>query len=56
MAFGHWKIPVDETFPMGSIVAQDMFQWKLNAIFLSIPGVTDIADDMIIYGRNDQET
>ena len=41
--------------PMGSIVAQDMFQWKLDAIFLSVPGVTGIADDMIIYGRNDQE-
>ena len=41
--------------PMGSIVAQDVFQRKLDAIFLSIPGVTDIADDMIIYGRNDQE-
>ena len=41
--------------PMGSIVAQDMFQRKLDAIFLSIPGVTDIADDMIIYGRTDQE-
>ena len=40
---------------MGSIVAQDVFQRKLDAIFLSIPGVTDIADDMIIYGRNDQE-
>ena len=41
--------------PMGSTVAQDVFQRKLDAIFLSIPGVTDIADDMIIYGRNDQE-
>ena len=41
--------------PMGSIVALDMFQRKLDAIFLSIPGVTGIADDMIIYGRNDQE-
>ena len=41
--------------PMGSIVAQDMFQRKLDAIFLSIPGITGIADDMIIYGRNDQE-
>ena len=41
--------------PMGSIVAQDMFQRKLDAIFLSIPGVTGIAEDMIIYGRNDQE-
>ena len=40
---------------MGSIVAQDMFQRKLDAIFLSVPGVTGIADGMIIYGRNDQE-
>ena len=41
--------------PMGSIVAQDVFQRKLDGIFLSIPGVTGIADDMIIYGRSDQE-
>ena len=40
---------------MGSIVAQDVFQRKLDGIFLSIPGVTGIADDMIIYGRNDLE-
>ena len=38
---------------MGSIGAQDIFQRKLDAIFLSIPGVTGIADDMIIYGRSD---
>ena len=41
--------------PMGSIVAQDVFQRKLDAIFLSVPGVIGIVDDMIIYGRNDQE-
>ena len=41
--------------PMGSIVAQDIFQRKLDAIFLSIPGVTGIADDMIIYGRSHLE-
>ena len=41
--------------PMGSIVAQDVFQMKLDAIFLSVPGVTGIADDMIIYGWTDQE-
>ena len=40
---------------MGSIVAQDIFQRKLDAIFLNIPGVTGIADDMIIYGRSDLE-
>ena len=41
--------------PMDSIVAQDVFQRKLDAIFLSVPGVIGIADDMIIYGRNDLE-
>ena len=39
--------------PMGSIVAQDVFQRKLNAIFLDIPGVTGIADDMVIYGKTE---
>ena len=41
--------------PMGSIVAEDVFQRKLDAIFLSVPGVTGIADDMIIYGRSNLE-
>ena len=41
--------------PMGSMVAQDVFQRKLDAIFLDIPGVTRIADDMIVYGRDDLE-
>ena len=41
--------------PMGSIVAQDMFQRKLDAIFLDIPGVTGIADNMVIYGKTDLE-
>ena len=41
--------------PMGSIVAQDVFERKLDGIFLSIPGVTGTADDMIIYDRIDLE-
>ena len=41
--------------PMGSIIAQDVFQRKLDSIFLDIPGFTGIADDMIIYRRDDQE-
>ena len=41
--------------PMGSIVAQDVFQRKLDGIFLEIPGVTGIADDMVICGRSDLE-
>ena len=40
---------------MGSVVAQDIFQRKLDGIFLDIPGVTGIADDMVIYGRSDLE-
>ena len=41
--------------PMVSIVAQDVFQRKLDAIFLDVSGVTGIADDMIIYGKDDLE-
>ena len=41
--------------PMGSIVAQDVFQTKLDGIFLDVPGVTGIADNMVIYGRSDLE-
>ena len=41
--------------PMGSNVAQDVFQRKLDAIFLDIPGATGIADDMVIYGETDLE-
>ena len=39
--------------PVGSIIAQDVFQRKLDAIFLDIPGGKGIADDMIIYGKDD---
>ena len=42
-------------YQWGSIVAQDVFQRKLNAIFLDIPGVTGIADDMVMYGKTDLE-
>ena len=38
--------------PMGSIVAQDVFQRKLDAIFLDVPGVTGIADDMVTYRKD----
>ena len=41
--------------PMGSVVAQDIFQRKLDGIFLDIPGVTGIADNMVIYGRSNLE-
>ena len=41
--------------PVGSIIAQDVFQRKLDAIFLSVPDVIGIADDRIIYGRTDHK-
>ena len=36
--------------PIGCVVAQDVFQQKLDAIFLNVPRVTGIANDMIVYG------
>ena len=40
---------------MGTVVAQDIFQSKLDAIFIGIEGVTVIADDMIIAGKDEME-
>ena len=37
--------------PMGTVVAQDIFQSKLDTIFIGMEGVTGIADDMVIAGR-----
>ena len=36
---------------MGTVVAQDIFQSKLDSIFIGMEGVTGIADDMVIAGR-----
>ena len=41
--------------PMGTVVAQDIFQSKLDAIFFGMEGVTGIADDMVIAGRDEME-
>ena len=46
----HWT-----RLPMGSIIAQDVFQRKLDAIFLSVLGATGIVDVMINYGKTNQE-
>ena len=40
---------------MGTVVAQDIFQSKLDSIFIGMVGVTGIADDMIIAGRDKME-
>ena len=40
---------------MGTVVAQDIFQSKLDVIFIGMEGVTGIADDMIIAGKDEME-
>ena len=37
---------------MGTIVAPDVFQRKLDEIFHNVQGVTGIADEMVIYGES----
>ena len=41
--------------PMDTIVAQDIFQSKLDAIFIGMEGVTETADDMVIAGKDEME-
>ena len=41
--------------PMGTVVAQDIFQSMLDSIFIGMEGVTGIADDMVIAGRGKME-
>ena len=40
---------------MGRVVAQDIFQSKLDIIFIGKEGVTGIHDDMVIAGRDKME-
>ena len=41
--------------PMGMNVASDVFQKKLDEIFQNVQGLTGIVDDMIIYGKSQEE-
>ena len=40
---------------MGTAAAQDIFQSKLDATFIGMEGVTGIADDMVITGKDKME-
>ena len=40
---------------MGTVVTQDIFQSKLDAIVIGMEGVTGTADDMAIAGRDKME-
>ena len=48
---GHWKVPVDKTSNGFHHVHRMCSSENFNAIFLSMPGVTGIADDMIIFEK-----
>ena len=39
--------------PIGTVVAQNIFQSKLDSIFVGMEGVTGIADDMVVAGRDE---
>ena len=41
--------------PMGSKIASDIFQRMLDSVYIGLPGVTGIADDMVIFSRNEEE-
>ena len=41
--------------PMGSKVASNIFQKKLDSVYIGLLGVTGIADYMVIYGRTEEE-
>ena len=41
--------------PVGTVVAQDIFQSKLDSTFIGMEGVTGITDDMVIAGRDKME-
>ena len=52
LPFGRFQWTI---FPMGTVVAQDIFQSKLDSIFIGMEGVTGIADNMVIAGRDEIE-
>ena len=52
LAFGRFQWT---HLPMGTVVAQDICQSKFDAIFIVMEGVTGIADDMIIAGKDEME-
>ena len=41
--------------PIGTVVAQDVFQSNLDSIFIGMEGITGITDDMVIAGRDEME-
>ena len=40
---------------MGTVVASDIFQRKLDEVYANLPGLTGMANDMVIYGSSTEE-
>ena len=53
--FGHWKVSGGQDFQWVPSLLRMFSKGNLTASSLTSTGVTGIADDMIIYGRDDQE-
>ena len=41
--------------PFGLVMSQDVYQSRIDQIVEQCPGVVGIADDMVVYGRNEEE-
>ena len=64
---GYWSIHLDETsqeitrspisehLPFGLCVSQDLFQQAMDRILARAPCCVGIADDVVVYGRDDAE-
>ena len=49
--FGRFKY---NRLPFGIVVAQDIFQRKMDSLFGDLPGVTGIADDLFVMGTSEE--
>ena len=52
---GYWMVVLHPDSRKLTVVAQDIFQSKLDSIFIGMEGVTGIADDMILPSRDEME-
>ena len=50
--FGRYRF---KRLPFGVRVSQDVFQRKLDEVFQGVDNVTNIADDIIVYGSTEEE-
>ena len=46
---GYWMVVLHPDSPMGTVAAQDIFQSKLDSIFIGMEGVTGIADGSVSH-------